>query len=296
MLSPVARLLAAELAAAGLAPDSLTAKLVGARIVDRGEEEYRKLPESITAIGGWRRISMHHLGVGASLTDFLVSGVGMNPERRAEVASLGGIAHLIYALFDHLLDVEGCVPNLFSTSPATPPAQAVESKHLLVNQLVETYFKRLGPAATGMERVRVLLEKAIRRLHRAELQSARSPASFRQVWWRKNALPLAVMGMPAWLREASRRYIGFTEHVQWLVRVGEFFGWLDDFSDYQRDLASGHLNRLTLEHTVSVEALARRVGSKARRILFLWDSRNCDSPARDTFRVLVWTWLTNQES
>lgn len=295
MLSPVARLLAVELEAAGFKPDSLCAKMVGARIAFRGEEEYRNLPESITAAGAFRRTSEHHLGIGASLTDFLVSGLGLGVEQRAEVATLGGIAHLIYAVFDELLDHDGCVPDLFSKSPVASLAAGLGSKHQFVNQLVETYFERLGPVADGTGHVRSLLEKAIRRLHQAELESAASPASVRQVWWRKNALPIAVMGMPAWLHRISERYISFTEHVQWLVRVGEFFGWLDDFSDYERDQASGHLNRLRLERTTSIEALAQRVGDKGRRVLFLWDSQNRDSPARDTFRVLVWTWLTNQE-
>lgn len=295
MLSPVARVLAADLATAGFAPDSLCAKLVAARIADRGREEYRKLPESITASGVWRQTSVHHLGVGASLTDFLVSGIGLDRERRAEVATLGGTAHLIYAVFDSLLDNDGCVPDLFSETPAASLIPGMEAKHQFVKQLVEIYFKRLGPSVDGPEHFRSLLEKAIRRLYQAELQSVSPPASFRQVWWRKNALPIAVMGMPAWLPPVSRRYIGFTEHVQWLVRVGEFFGWLDDFADYDRDETSGHLNRLRLERVISVESLAKRVGDKARRIMYLWDSRNRDSPARDTYRVLVWTWLTNLE-
>lgn len=295
MPSLVARLLAVELAATGFAPSPLCAKLVGARIADRGQEEYRKLPDSIRAASEWRKTSEHHLGVGASLTDFLMCGTGLDTTHRSKVATLGGIAHLIYAIFDHLLDTGSCVPDPFPKTSADSQIQGAEVKHHFVNQLVESYYERLGPTAAGTEHVRSLLEKAIRRLHRAELQSAGSPASPRQVWWRKNALPIAVMGMPAWLPSFSRRYIGFTEYIQWLVRVGDFFGWLDDFSDYERDHASGHLNRLTFEPTISMEALAKRVADKGRRVLCVWDSRNRDSPARDTFRVLVWTWLTTQE-
>lgn len=296
MLSSIVEKLAEELAAVGIAPDPLCEKLVGARIADRGEQEYQKLLEPIATNHVWLEIAEHHLGVGASLTDFLVSGIGLDTERRAEVASLGGLAHLIYAIFDSLLDRDGCAPALFGAKPPASSNPYLEPKQTFVIQLVEAYFERLDHSGLGTERARLLLEKAIRRLYQAEMDSAVPPASCRQVWWRKNALPIAVMGLPAWVGADSGRYIGLTEHVQWLVRVGEFFGWLDDFSDYEQDCASGDINRLTLEPAIPMDDLVKRVGQKGRRILEFWDARNRDSPARDTFKVLVWTWLTNQEA
>ena len=293
--------LAAELATAGFMPDRLLIKLVGGRIAERGDEEFERLVPKVRAMESHRRVCAHHLGIGASLTDFLISGLPLDRASRSEISSLGGIAHTIYAVFDYLLDVSGSAPELFGTANSTDarPAQlstdpAVRGKPELVSELVQLYFRKSKAMASKAPRVYELLERGIQKLYSAELRTSTQPEIRWSTWWRKNALPIILMGLPAWIlapaEEASK--ISFADHLRWLGRVGEFFGWLDDVSDYDRDCASGQANRLRRNGTVSIEGLARRVTAKGERVLGLWDSWNEISAARDTFRVIVWTWLT----
>ena len=295
MLTGVAQSLTAELAAIGFMPESLGIKLVGARIADRAECEFERLSQNIAPPKRWRALCVHHLGIGASFTEFLIAGLPLEREFKSKVASLGGIAHTIYALFDALLDVSQAPPVLFAGDPRFAADPEIRGKQELVVSLVNLYFQKLS-LLSGAPRIHALLERVIRRLHEAELRSAMPRQIERKTWWRKNALPIVVMGLPAWLSTPPESKIRFAEHIMWLGRVGEFLGWLDDFSDYERDGASGHANRLRLENSVSIEAHARRAAAMARRILGFWDSRNGISPARDTFTVIAWTWLTAPES
>jgi hypothetical protein len=296
MLDAIALSLAADLAASGFAPDPLSVKLVGARIADRGAFEFECLPSTITPPKPLRSLCAHHLGMGASLTEFLIGGVSPDRDFIAAAASLGGIAHTIFAVFDALLDVSHCVPQLFGGDSVLASDPEIRSRQQLVIELVNLYFLRLSLFPPDSLRVRALLDRAIRRLYDAELHSAMPAEVCWKTWWRKNALPIIVMGLPAWLSIRPEGKIGFPQHLQWLGRVGEFLGWLDDFADYEQDCALGNANRLRLQDAISMEACARRVAAKGRRVLSFWDSHNSVSPARDTFRVIVWTWLAAPES
>ncbi len=297
MPDAVAQSLQRELPNIGIDPGPLCIKLVGARIADRGETEFERLSRENPLLMPHRAVCVRHLGVGASFTEFLISSLQLNRDSRSAVASLGGIAHTIYAVFDSLLDESQSVPNLFAAQDPCPPADvAIRSKHQLVIDLVNLYFRDVNLLSPGNPRILAFLERAIQKLYRAELRSA-EPNHFRwSTWWRKNVLPIVIMGVPAWLSVPTASNISFADHLRWLARVGEFLGWLDDFSDYDRDCSSGQINRLTFESGISIPALAKRVSAKGRRVLEAWDAVNADSPARDTFTVITWMWLAAPDS
>jgi len=308
MLEDVRALLQDRLEAAGFRPDPQTLKLVAFRISDTGQTELRSLFLLLRPPRTERAFCAYHLGTGAALTRFLVAGLGLSRTKTAEIATLGAIAQLIFALFDRTLDTGGHALALMPTPSAKAGGEDAAPEQRLLNRLLTLYYARLDALAPpAAHPVRALLEQAIRRLYEAELRSAPPPDAanpnptsllpkcLKRAWWRKNTLPVIVMGLPAWILVSGGRNIKFIEHLQWLARVGEFFGWLDDFCDYEEDSRSGHINRLRLEDAVPITALACRAGDRGRRVLSLWDARNTDSPSRDTFRVLSWTWLTKPE-
>ncbi len=303
MSALVARLLSHQLAAAGLKPEPLCLKMVWARMRNRGEEEFERLALGNGYGADFRLFCRHHLGVGASLTEFLVKGVQLDKQRSADVAFLGGLAHTIFSSFDSLLDANEEVPRLFEgASEFAAGENGQNTKQQFVLDLVRRYYETLTALAplTETRKVRDLLDRAIRKLYDAELSSAkgdlkgglraRMPA-LRVVWWRKNALPIVVMGLPCWLWKPGSTNIQFMEHLRWLAAVGEFFGWIDDFADYETDGIAGHTNRLRWEGANCSELQAHRVAQKGRLLLDFWDSKNETSPVRDTFKVILWTWL-----
>ena len=291
MAEAVAELLATELDKLGFAPELLLTKLVGSRVGRRGEDEFQFLSARFQDVGTLRAVFTHHLGIGASLTEFLIAGLSLPPEIRAQVALLGGIAHTIYALFDSLLDGSGCVPELFGAQKRIAAGCDTHKQELLL-RLVELYFERLHSLPAQATGVRALIERTIQKLYEAELKSSTPGQITRSVWWRKNVLPIVVMALPAWLSAADQSNMRFTEHLIWLGRVGDFLGWLDDFSDYEKDHASGQANRLRGYEQTQFAKLARQTAIRGQLVLRLWDSRNTNPAARNTFTVMAWTSLT----
>jgi hypothetical protein len=287
----VAEFLAAELAQIGLEPEPLLTKLVASRIADRGDSEFESLAVRFRDVGALRSKCRYHLGIGASLTEFLIGGLSSKQEFQLQVASLGGIAHTIYALFDSLLDVSGCVPELFTSRPEWSADPKIRTQQEFVTDLVRFYFQKLDGLSFEGSPVRAFIERAIHKLYAAELQSAVPGEIERKAWWRKNALPIIVMALPAWFSAQEGSNMRFTEHLMWLGRVGEFLGWLDDFSDSEKDQAAGQANRLNALGRSFIQVLARKVAIKGQRVLQFWDSRNSDIALRNTFTVIVWTSL-----
>jgi len=292
MPNAVAKTVAAELAGMGFMPHPLCGKLVGSRMANRGEQEFRCLCKESSSVGPFRTVCAQYMGTGASLTEFLISGLNLDREVKSEIATLGGIANTIVSVFDKLLDSSGCVPVLFSDNPQFSADPEICAKQRLVVDLVELYYGRLRLFSSTAPRVRTLLDRAIRRLYQAELRTAVPNAMPWSAWWRKDALLTIIMGLPAWLQMRDNDQLEFAKHLMWLGRVGEFFGWLDDASDYEIDSATGSANWLHLRHESSVHDCARRIAAKGQRVLKFWDSRNGDSPERDTFTVISWMWLT----
>ncbi len=209
-------------------------------------------------------------------------------EERLHVTALGGLAILMVSAFDAALDGGMEVPVLFARDrPRTRPS--------FIRGLFKLYLDRLSSLPQRQPQIGKAIENAIRRMYTAELQSAADPGAGRSVWWRKNALPFAVLGMPAWLVADSIQAADFRRHLAWLCRVGEFFGWVDDCVDYAADRSSGHLNRIDIRlHSISPAELVRNIADQASRILSRWDARNPNSPERDYFTVILWSWIENR--
>jgi hypothetical protein len=292
MLDAVAKNVADELAGKGFMPNPLRAKLVGSRMALRGEQEFKSLAEAGgPSLDCFRALCTRCLGVGASLTAFLISGLPLDKRVRAEIETLGGIANTIVAVFDSLLDVSQSAPVLFAADPQFSDDASICASQKLVCNLVDLYFRKLDLLSTTAPRVRLLLERAIQRLYEAELRTAEPNRMQWSAWWRKNALLMIIMGLPAWLQMRDSDESEFAAHVMWLGRVGEFFGWLDDASDYELDQMTGGANWLRQRHESSIKECARRIAAKGQRVLSFWDARNSDSRARDTFTVIAWMWL-----
>ena len=295
MSQKIGDLLIAELANTDFDSDSLLVKLVGSRIGDRGEHEIHQLPQDLRYGNVLRATCMRHLGIGASLTEFLIASLPLSLASRRNIASIGGIAHTIYAVFDSLLDVSKCAPELFGEAPDFAEDEELRNKQQIVVRLVSLYFEKLRSFSSANKEIQSLTERAIRKLHQAELESAKPGDITRHAWWGKNALPIIVMGLPAWLLSTGESNISFTEHMLWLGRVGEFLGWVDDFADYEKDYASGQANRLNSVDRTCFQLFARKVSAKGKRVLERWDCRNKDPVLRSTFTVMVWTSLNMPE-
>jgi hypothetical protein len=280
--------------------------LVRSRIAARGEAELTRLSGAIP-VTGFRLFLIRHLGTGACLTEFLIAGTGADRVHASHVASLGGIANAIIAAFDHLVDT-GKPADLLRLAqrlpfnprprelhlPVSTPEDNPDDLESLTYSLITLYFQRLRALKVTNPGILKLTERAIERMYRAEMRTATGSALVsRSVWWRKNTLPIAVMGLPAWLASGGGPF-KFGDHLRWLCRAGEFLGWIDDCADYEEDRDLGQANRIvTLAPNQSLESIARGIARLGQRVMTIWDDRNPISPARDTFDVIVWTWINN---
>jgi hypothetical protein len=201
---------------------------------------------------------------------------------------------VIIAAFDSLLD-EGGLPPLFldDLSVDCPPNSDLKTQ--FVSAFIREYFRILGAFSKRRGPVHILLEDTIRRMYKAEMDSNAQAIISRRNWWRKNVLPVIVMGTPVWLAGPAYTSASFRQHLLWLSRVGEFLGWVDDFADYSIDRISGHANRLCSVPGNEVNIAASRVARLGRRVLAEWDARNQPSPSRDAFVVMVSTWSRDQD-
>jgi len=296
MPDDLTRALANELIAASLAVDTAAKNLVAARILFSGERQFEKLKKEVCAdIAAFRQPYARALGTGSVFAEFAISGVPLGPDYCEAVCALGGLIILIVSAFDVLLDAGGTAPDLLP--PERRVGRAGDARNgSVVAALLDVYFRRLDELPQTRPGVRAIVDSAIRRMYLAELQSRRAGREIgRSAWWRKNALPIMVLGVPAWMAACSFEPRFFRRHLMWLGRVGEFFGWLDDCVDYEDDLAGGHANRIhVLLRMASTAQVARHIAWQGRRILFEWDSWNDSSSVRDVLAVIVWAWIENK--
>ena len=289
-------MLAAEFAVMGLTVDPAVRNLLIARILARGRREFKRLQREIGIdISRFEQPCIRSLGVGAALTEFAISGVPLTREGRLAVTALGGLAILMVSAFDSALDKGAEIPRLFPLDEGSDGAGVVQRKPSLIRSAVNLYFKRLADLPQTRPQIRRMIEKAIDRMYAAELESVSGPNISRGSWWRKNTLPIALLGIPAWIVADSCTAVHFRRHLAWLCRLGEFFGWVDDCVDYHEDLANTHANRIDFRLRSMPQArLVRNIAGQARRILSQWDDVNPAVPARDYFAVIVWGWMEHK--
>jgi hypothetical protein len=230
--------------------------------------------------------------MGASLTDFLTAGVVSDHALRAQIASLGAVANAMYGLCDWLLDTVRGVPKLFQDAPQCGSEGPPRTHQQLIASLLNFYISELRRICYRKPEIGELTLRALKKLYAAELQSTSANAITRSAWWRKSALPIFVIALPGWISSEAGCRITIAGHLRWLGRTGELIGWVDDFADYENDCVSGDANRLkALDHD-SILRVATKVAEQGRQVLRFWDLHNEQVAARNTFLVMIWSWLT----
>lgn len=286
-------LLADEFTAIGVNLDSELRTRFNTQVWVRGNREFEQLQREIGIdITRFENPCIQSLGIGAVLTEMVVSGVPLSSEALSAVTSLGGLAILMVSAFDSALDAGLRIPPLFPLDGDIDCAPSTARKPSLIRSAVNLYFRRLAALPQARQHVRRIVEKTIDRMYAAELESVAGAKISRQSWWRKNVLPVAILGLPAWMVADACPGTHFRRHLAWLCRLGEFFGWLDDCVDYDEDLANAHANRIDFRlQAMSQSRLVQTIARQAKRILSQWDVVNLEFPAREYFAVIVWGWI-----
>ena len=260
----------------------------------RGQHEFSRVRSEIDSNTGPFLLPMvRSLGTGAAITSFVIAPISLPRESQRAVTTLGALATLIVSAFDVVLDRGEFVPDLFAP-PDSSEFREKDPKALVLRELVALYYRWLEELPQSRKGVRILIDRAIKNMYYAELKSANQCDVRRNIWWRKNVLPFAVMSLPAWLIASCDSPVRFRNHLTWVCRLGEFFGWLDDCVDYVDDSNSRRVNCIDRRlRSVSEPVLARSIAAQAGRVLAQWDSWNAPSDVRDIFTVLVWSWIEN---
>jgi hypothetical protein len=292
------RALASELTAAGIVASDAEKHLVSSRIFSRGRELIDDLRGEFDGVRvPFREKLVLGLGVGAALSDFATAEVPLTPECRRALSCLGGLMIVIVSAYDKVLDSGRPPPAVcFSAVPPCRP-HAAESLEALLPSLQAEYFRRLDNLPRKQPALRSMADTVIRRMYAAELQSVAASPVGRSTWWRKNVLPILMLGLPAWIAADSFSSPSCIRHLMWLARLGEFFGWLDDCVDYVEDVRLGQANRIDARlRSISKEQIVRTIAAQGTRVLARWDRENLGSPLRSTFSVIVWSWIENSPS
>ena len=247
-------------------------------------------------------------GYGELMTLFLSAPVGLPPEARAQVARLGGLANLLVSYFDELVD--GGWPRaklLPRWALAIAPLRAGRTlvgllarigpaPGRLSRRLVVEYFRRVTglPHAGRHAAVRKDLRRMIGKMY---LEEGRTPDEWRRLRGdparqQKTALPLAVLGLPAWLASADCPPGRYARHRRWLFKLGLFIRWIDDAADLALDARNGSANlvrRALAGHAEGrrPEDLADRIARRGRWLLEEWrDQMAPATPAPEPGGVL----------
>ena len=286
-------MLADEFVAMGVTIDLDVRARLTAKVWARGNKEFERLQQEIGIdITHFKKPCIQSLGIGAAVTEMAVSGVPLTAEGLSAVTALGGLAVLMGSALDSALDAGVQIPALFPLDGDVECAGCAQRKPSLIRSAVNLYFRRLAALPQTRPQVRRVIEKSIERMYAAELESVAGPKISRQSWYRKNALPIAILGIPAWMVADACPDGHFRRHLAWLCRLGEFFGWLDDCIVYDADLANGHANRIDFRlQSMPQSRLVRIIAGQAKRILSQWNVVDPASPARDYFAVIVWGWI-----
>jgi hypothetical protein len=288
--------LARELILAGVTAGNAEKNEVSARIYWRGGELFHDLLDRFgSSLAPLRQAFVPGLGVGAVLTEFATADVPLSPDCRRALAGLGGLMILNVSVFDRVLDSGRPTPDVcFSAAPQCQPLYSGSTETMLAPLQAE-YFRRLDDLPQNQPQLRSMADTVIQRMYAAEIHSVSESPVARSTWWRKNSLPIVMLGLPAWIATDSFSSSAWTHHLMWLARLGEFFGWLDDCIDYMEDVRLGHANRIDARlRFISKEQLVRQIAAQGKRVLAQWSRVNGESPLRSTFAVIVWSWIENK--
>jgi hypothetical protein len=287
------RTIARTLRAAGLRPDPEYFDYIRARMYRHGELEYGRLLES--AGPELERRAPHAirlLGFGHVITEFSVAHLGIPGRPNRAVLSLGALSNLIVSLYDGLLDSGQDPERVLPRSRITGATGESKAGDPLLGSLVDLYFARLAALPHPNTAVHQTLRNAIVRMYDAERATSGPLGYTRTVWRRKSALPIVIMGLPVWMTVPLLENRVYRAHLQWLYRLGQFIGWIDDAADQHADRAAGRPNYFSAG---TGPALARRIARQGARIVEAWNAGA--PPCRygrtllETFLAITWSWL-----
>jgi len=282
-----------ELANAGLSPDPARLNYICGRVYHFGELEHTRLLRSIgSELEPDAQLAVRLLGWGYVMTEFAVACLGVPGKPNSAVLSLGALANLIVSAYDGLLDSGREPERILLRSRLTNAGGERETGDPLIARLVDLYFVLLSRLPYPHAHLHRTLRSAILRMYDAETETAGSREFSLATWRRKSALPFVIMGLPVWMSIPSLDARAYRAHLNWLYRLGRFFGWIDDAADLNDDRAAQHLNYFS----AGIEPfMAYRIARQGARILEAWDA---GAPAdrygrtlRQTFLAVTWSWL-----
>ena len=311
-----------DLAAAGLllcAPDHASARR---RALERGFDLWLRV-RLIIGERCWRRAQKalrrplqddecgRVLGFGAALTEFATAPLASSQE----IVELGALANFIVGIYDTHLDAwiehrplldRAKLIRLFTVSRRLwslgSPMRRVSAPERMFVALVSEFVRRLravaGPRACERDFDSIL--RAIVAMYDAQDACVRLRAKVPQRKLRdKGALPMVVMGAPAWLGAARADEASVAWHGRWLYDLGEFLALIDDSVDLYPDATAGEPNRieriLRRDHSPRrVKAIAAAIARRGAKLQSAWHAR-LPSQARhasaEILPMVVTSWL-----
>jgi hypothetical protein len=326
-------LLRDQLQAQGLLGDSDSRDECAARARARGELRLVEVKQLVGEVTVRRALSMRRgqdfaesyryvTGYGELMTEFLISPVALTPAARDRVARLGAIANLIVSHFDELVDGGWprvlLLPRWALPMAATSPGRALllacatlaPAPTRLIVRLVAEYFRRVSdlPYATLHAGVCADLRCMIAEMY---MQEGRTPREWQRrrgdaAAQKKTALPLVVLGLPAWLASPVCPFTQYQQHRRWLVRIGKFIRWIDDAADLVADEEAGSANLVSRAltrrgaRTDIGPLLAAEIARRGRLVLDEWRfltgrvrtaSSTNESAISSVFATVLAAWL-----
>jgi hypothetical protein len=281
------------LAGAGLSPDPARFNYICGRMYHFGELEHGRLLRSIgSMLERDAQCAVRLLGWGHVMTEFAVASLGVPGKPDPVVLALGALANLIVSTYDGLLDSGREPQRILLRSRLTNAGREREPSDPLIASLVDLYFERLSKLPYPHPHLHRTLRSAILRMYDAEIETAGSREFSLAIWRRKSALPFVIMGLPVWMSIPSMDGRAYRAHLNWLYRLGRFFGWIDDAADLDDDRAAHRLNYFS----AGIEpCMPHRIARQGARILEAWDGRaplgRYGRTLRQTFLAVTWSWL-----
>lgn len=241
-------------------------------------------------------------GYGALMTEFLIAPVSVAPPSRDHLVRLGAMANVIVSHFDEMVDGGWpralLLPHWALSMAGTRPGRVglrltagmLPASSRLIALLVAEYFARLDalPYAARHVRARRRVYRTVTEMYAEE---GRTPREWRRLrgtaaLQKKTALPLVVLGLPAWLAVPNDERRAYDRHRRWLTHIGKFIRWVDDAADVDMDTVAGasnmvvHARARRSRRGGNDAALAAAIARRGRRLVDEWrimtgpDNRN----------------------